>query len=364
MVCRMEESVLRTESVDGIRCHRVVGFGANKQIRRLSTTPAPFNPTWTRLFRKLCQINRPDLIFVRDVPLSPLALKVGAEIKCPVIVDIAENHPAMWKNVLKSDRFKISSFFLKNPRVAELFEQGVIKKADSIFVVVNEMKDRLVSMGAVSEKIHIVSNTPPSGNWPTPLNKQPLLLDRSAPPLDLVYVGHVSRTRGIELVVQAISKLKLMNTETNLHIIGSGDYLKIIEKIATDLEVRDLLILHGWIPNEQLSDILSKFDVGVIPHLIDEHTDTTIPNKLFDYMAQGLPSLVAGAKPLSRIVKEENCGLAYDGTVDDMVKQILRLKDPILREKLSRNGRAAFETKYHWEIDFDIVKRAMECFST
>ena len=50
-------------------------------------------------------------------------------------------------------------------------------------------------------------------------------------------------------------------------------------------------------------------DVGLVPHHADEAWNTTIPNKLFDYMAAGLPVISSDARPCARILRSTGAGL-------------------------------------------------------
>src|SRR5207253_1930654 len=83
--------------------------------------------------------------------------------------------------------------------------------------------------------------------------------------------------------------------------------------------------------------------VGVVPHWRDESWNTTVPNKLFDYMASGLAVLTSDTAPCARIVQTSNAGLVYhDRDAADLAAKLRMLEDPELRAQSGACGRAAF----------------------
>jgi glycosyltransferase involved in cell wall biosynthesis len=76
-----------------------------------------------------------------------------------------------------------------------------------------------------------------------------------------------------------------------------------------------------------------------------------MPNKLFEYMAAGLPVIVSNFPLWKEIVEGNNCGL----TVDPMApREIARaigylIGHPDEAMKMGENGRKAVLEKYNWE---------------
>ena len=100
--------------------------------------------------------------------------------------------------------------------------------------------------------------------------------------------------------------------------------------------------------------MLGQFHVGVVPHLATAHSDSTVPNKLFDYMAGGLAVLAVNARPLARIVGETGCGeVAASGDVDSMVRAVEALLDEEYRFRCAEAGWRAVQVTYHWERDVE-----------
>src|SRR5439155_14478133 len=84
-----------------------------------------------------------------------------------------------------------------------------------------------------------------------------------------------------------------------------------LELLAKSLGLGSAVQFPGWVKFEQIWSYISRSTVCLIPHLRTEHTDTTLPNKLFDYMAMGKPVVSTDCAPLERVIKETECGLTF-----------------------------------------------------
>jgi glycosyltransferase involved in cell wall biosynthesis len=90
----------------------------------------------------------------------------------------------------------------------------------------------------------------------------------------------------------------------------------------------------------------------VVPHLANNSWNSTIPNKLFDYMAAGLPVLSSNARPAARVVRETNAGLVYTDTDSgELAQQLTVLANVEARARLGASGRRAVEGQYNWGRD-------------
>ncbi len=78
----------------------------------------------------------------------------------------------------------------------------------------------------------------------------------------------------------------------------------------------------------------------------------SLPVKMFEYMAAGLP-VVASDFPLWKsIIEENNCGICVDQTnpeeIREKILQLISSTDEKLIE-MGKNGRKAVEVKYNWQ---------------
>lgn len=349
---------LEEATVHRVRWNRFLG----KRLNAMAMFPAFFNPRWIRLINRTVTRTRSDLILCRDLPLAPSAIWVGRRHHIPVVLDMAENYPAMIRDIWESDRRRPTDWVVRNPGVVKLVERYAIRRVDHILVVVEESRDRLVSLGVPPERISIVSNTP---------SRERLLANRtrreaSSPgvgeSLHVVYLGILEVPRGLGVLLEAVSLCRREGLPVRLSIIGSGRDRTLFDAMARGLSLdQDSVTFHGYLPNQDALRILESADVGVVPHFATESCNTTIPNKLFDYMAYGLPVVTSDARPLARIVRETGCGIVFrDRNGPELAMALRTLMDPAVRRACGDAGRNAIATHYNWERDSAVLLAAVE----
>lgn len=331
---------------------------AGPRINELLMFPAPVNPRWILRIDRTVRTTGADVILCRDLPLAPAALCVGRRRRTPVVLDMAENYPAMIQKLWTNGEQRPFDWVVRNPAIVRAVERSVIPRVDHILVVVEESRDRLRGLGVPGGRITVVSNTPKVTTIANS-SPRPSAADR---PLRVVYLGMLdTRARGVEVLLRGVAESHRNGVPISLSILGDGRGRPWLERRAAELGLLDGgVVFRGWVPNAQAQLELLEHDVGVVPHPSDEHVDTTIPNKLFDYMAAGLAVLTANAPPLERIVRETGCGEVYDGEdPSDLCRAIRALRDDRFRRRCGQAGQQAIAETYHWERDAERLEKAL-----
>ncbi len=199
--------------------------------------------------------------------------------------------------------------------------------------------------------IHVVSNT---------LNlKHFSISETSATDSDVIlfYAGGLNYHRGIQVVLQALAMVKDSHPELKFWILGEGSYKEKLQEICAQLDLEDRVIFHGWIPYGKMIEMLIQADYALIPHLKSDHTDSTIPHKLFQYMYAKKPVISSDCVPIERIVKETNAGYIYPSiNADDLATIFQNLKEEE-RKKLGDNGARWVEQRFNWTNDSSVLKK-------
>jgi len=116
----------------------------------------------------------------------------------------------------------------------------------------------------------------------------------------------------------------------------------------------------GRLPFSKVQSIMDEVHIGLIPHYATAAWNSTIPNKLFDYMLLGLPVIVSDAKPTARIVQAEGCGEVFqDRSPFDLARCIRALEPSQLRHQMGTAGRAAVQKRYNWGHDASVLLRSI-----
>lgn len=355
MVCRNKARKLKNEIYNQINIHRISSLPAFfGKLNEAVTFPAFFSPFWLVEIYVQARNNKCELIIVRDLPMALAAVWVGKILQIPVVLDMAECYPEMLKCIREFEGFKFKNTFLRNPLLAYIVENRVMKKIDAVMVMVEESRARLLKKGVNINKIFIVSNTPEVEKF-----KEISCGYTAENGIKLLYVGLISRSRGIDVCISAVKKyIEITGNKIIFNIAGTGGDSTRLHKIASDLGIEDKVNFLGWIENENVPELISKNNVCVVPHRRCTHWDNTIPNKLFDYMAAARPVLVSDVLPMRRIVSETKSGLIFrDADIDDFVAKLICLSDPKARDEFGNNGASAVVHKYNWHNEeTEIVK--------
>lgn len=327
---------------------------ASTPLFGLLSVPVPFNPVWTLWLALEFRREGVDVVVAGDIRVAIPAAVAAGLAGVPMVLDLREHYVGLAASLPTES---LLDSVAQNERVVDRIEQASIRVADAVWVVVEERRAELLERGVAPSKVSVVSNTP---DLTEPQNER---LRGEAPVADgggfewpgftLVYVGVLNEFRGLDLVVDAVARLREQG-ELDVHfaVAGEGPHRAALERRAERVGVADHVTFLGWIDSERVPAFLAAGDVGVIPHRVNELTDHTVPNKLFDCMMAGLPVLTTDMDPVRRIVEAEACGLALppDPTPADAAEAVRLLRNAGTAE-LGENGRKAVKERYNWAND-------------
>ena len=156
-------------------------------------------------------------------------------------------------------------------------------------------------------------------------------VSETGPGLKILTVARLIERKGIEYLIDAVSKLKLRIPELSLTVVGSGNLKSVLEEQAKEKMNSDSIRFLGEIPHNELAAIYSSHDIFVLPSL-----NEGMSNALLEAMASGLPiitTFTGGSKELlngnavliekgsSESILEALNAIVYD------TEKLLRMKD-------------------------------------
>ncbi len=361
LVCRNQFRRVRREWNGSFTVHRLPALPrVLGPVHTFWNFPYPLNPTWIHAIARVVRETAADLILVRDILLVVPAVMLGRARRIPVVLDMAENYPAMLRDRLRYTPTGWLDRLVRHPLSARIIEHLAIRLVDHIIVVVEESRKRMLKAGVPTDRLTVVCNTPPLDRWQP--REEPESTRNPNDRTKLVYLGNLDGSRGIEVAIRAVRYLKETGNAASLTVIGDGPCREPLRALAAEIDVADQVTLTGRLPFSEVQSHMTQAHVGLIPHYATEAWNTTIPNKLFDCMLLGLPVIVSDAKPTARIVSSEGCGKVFHDRDDhDLARCIMSLNDPIVRQQMGRNGQAAVRRRYNWSCDsrvlIDILNR-------
>ncbi len=346
------------EIENGLIIHRIKTW-KNETMNYFLSFPAFFSPIWKRFIDRIIKENNIGLLIVRDLPMAIAGICAGKRHKVPVIFDMAEDYVAMLWDIWKARKYKGMNFLVRNPYFSKYVERYVLREADHIFVVVDEAKDLVIKRGGHPQKITIVGNTPSLETFLKGEAKENEILQKIKDRYSIIYTGGIQMGRGIQVIFDAIPEIIKAIPNLLFVIVGDGYATSMLKEMMGAKNIQDYVLWMGWVDHKEIFDYIRASRVGVIPHLVTDHVNTTIPNKIFDYMGLGLPVIASDAAPMKRILENERCGLVFrNGNPKDFAEKLLKIS--ILPSCYGENGRNAVDTRYNWNEDTKGLLSALE----
>lgn len=302
--------------------------------------PLYFN-FWVRFIDDLCIKTNYSAIHVHDLALAKPMHKIAKKHNLVSILDLHENWPFHLMEAAHTKKF-IAKFF-HNDNEWIKYEKSYTPLYDQVITVVEEMEDRMKKIG--------VKNTSVYQNVPD-ISQFDLNVDSGKPlnyPLELIYVGGVNENRGIQIPLKAISLLKNNKDKIRFKIIGDGDYLPTLKKIAKELKIEDQVKFFGWIKQNDAYEEIRKSDICLIPHLRSVQTDCSSPNKMYQYFLMKKPVMSSDCNSIKRVVNENKSGVIYkDSSPQDFANALEKLLGhPDQLRTMGENGHNAVLSKYN-----------------
>ena len=162
------------------------------------------------------------------------------------------------------------------------------------------------------------------------------------------YVGGLGSIRGSREMVEAIGRVP--NQAVRLQLAGKfSNHLD--GEAARSLDGWARVDYHGWTSRPEVARLLGDVRAGLVLFHPSPAHRAAQPNKMFEYMAAGLP-VIASDFPLWReIVEGAGCGLLVDPLDPDAIAGAMQwlLENPEDAEGMGRRGREAVEATYNWE---------------
>ena len=175
----------------------------------------------------------------------------------------------------------------------------------------------------------------------------PALARAPGPPL-AVYIGGLMPGRGLE---QGIDALALV-PDLRMRLIGPGSaaYRSSLVALAQRLGVVDRLELAAPVAPTAVLEALADADIGLmLIQPICRSYELTLPNKLFEYAAAGLPILASDLPVIGRVVREEALGVVVaPGDTEQIAAGLRALADPE-RNREIRTSVRCFARANLWE---------------
>lgn len=299
------------------------------------------------LIKAIKIIKKEDIELIYATSPVPTSLIIGAWLKKitkkPFIVDLRD----LWT---------------KNPNLAyvtrwnKLLESFVLKNADKIIVVTPRLKEEFIDdYPFLKDNILVLTNGFDLDD--IPCSERVSRSDR----FTITYAGTFGDILTPRLFLDAINKIIITNKipRDMLQVLFIGSESGEIEEFIKKYKLQDIIKQTPHIPNKEAINLIFKSQLL----LLMEYTDA-FPNKVFEYLASGIPILALISKGyLANLIEQnsDNSRILHSQNIDDVVDTIMGIysdwtskKSEKLTEKTKR-----FREEYNREY---LTKRISEIF--
>jgi glycosyltransferase involved in cell wall biosynthesis len=293
--------------------------------------------------------------YVTSLRLRPILRALGWQND--LLWTSAPNHVAMIGQ-LPSERvcydcMDFYALFWSNPlrrRLMEAQERRLIELADFVLVSSQSLQEHMLDSGKDAPAVHLVRNGAQAEHFSQTVSAQEVPDElQSIPGVVAGYVGTVSHWFDMALIQ------KLLDAYPRLSVVCIGP-------AEVDLEpYRQIDRLHflGSRSYDDLPRYMARFEVLLIPFIINELVQAVNPVKVYEYLATGKPVVATAMRelqPLGRV-----CYLAseHDTFVAEVGTALDERHDPA-RQELLRGERRQAAAENTWESRIAQINRIFE----
>lgn len=233
--------------------------------------------------------------------LAALAAWVLAVIKrAPFVLEVRD----LWPKVLVDMNHMSESSPVY--RVLTLLEEFLYARARTIVVMAEGSRTQLVARDVAADKIVYIPNGADPEDFVPSASRAELRQKYGFTRTTAVYAGAHGPANGLDLLLDGAAEAP----DVDVVLVGGG-VLK--DELRADAERRRLANVRFFdpVPKTEIPDLLAAADIGL--HVLADvklFQSAVSPNKVFDYMAAGLPTLTNCPGLVAQLVEDAGAGLA------------------------------------------------------
>jgi phosphatidyl-myo-inositol dimannoside synthase len=167
----------------------------------------------------------------------------------------------------------------------------------------------------------------------------------------LLSVARLTPHKGIDTGIRVLAQLRPRYPDLAYAVVGSGDELSKLQRLAHTLGVADQVRFLTDVPDRDLPGLYNCAEIYLGLSRLMEQDVEGFGISLVEASACGIPVVAGRDGGIPDAVRQGETGLLVDAEQVDQVSGALRevLDDPVLAARLGKNGRRAVETYYNWD---------------
>lgn len=290
----------------------------------------------------------PSVVHVHDLFILKDALMYARELNIPVIYDVHEHFPKLVKSYLPGLWIKkICHKIVLGHR-----EKHYSKMTDHIITVVPQLTERFSKWHDHVTEIRNyprkeLFQTDPKGSHPLADKIKTFARDR----IILIYAGNISINRDLKLFRDTILLLNKKGYACTGVSLGTGDRKDVDAWTKLCKESPDQMLYLGDIPHEQVPLVLHRAHIGWSVFPDKAPFNISLPNKVFEYLACGLPVVVSDLCNVRHLLWKSPVALIFRDEKEDGLSELIMsaYPDKDVLEEMKPRAKEIFISRFTWD---------------
>ncbi len=292
-----------------------------------------------------------DIIHVHSVPdFEVFATLIPRLMGARVILDIHDIVPEFYASKFKvGERSPVFYLLVLLERLAAAYSSYVIISNDLWY-------KKIVKRSVSSEKCTTILNYPDlSIFWRRP--HRALVSGEFV----MCYPGTLNWHQGLDLAIDAMSLLRDRAPDLRLLIVGDGPDREKLKCMIEARHLEDRVLLKGFVPMEQVAEIMATIDLGVVPKRKNSFGNEAFSTKIMEFMAMNVPVIASRTRIDEYYFSEDMVQFFDSENVEDLAAKIYDLMQNPSRRTALCGCSLEFIAQNNWDVKkheyLDLVDR-------
>ena len=191
----------------------------------------------------------------------------------------------------------------------------------------------------------------PTGTHPDSENYAANSVDENS----IVFLSHLRKGQGIELVIEALPKIIKEIPSAKLVVIGTGPLEQYFKDEVVKHKLENNVSFLGYIEDhKKIEKIVSKCKVGLAPYVPDPNSFTWYadPGKPKVYLGCGIPVIITKVPEVAYEISKREAGIAINYNSHELSEAIIKILSDNSLYQTFRSNTIKFASQLDWDSVF------------
>jgi glycosyltransferase involved in cell wall biosynthesis len=281
-----------------------------------------------------------DVVHVHNIPDFLVFCAVMAKLRgSRIILDIHDVVPELYAGKFKAAHDSHTCHLLR------VVERASCRFADHVIIANHLWYDKVTRRSVAAEKCTVMLNYPDLSVF----QRGQVGCGAPHPGFVFLYPGTLNHHQGLDLAVEAFASVAGQMPTAELHIYGDGPAKDGLVEQVSRLGLRGRVRIMDLVPLHSVPALMMNADVGVVPKRADGFGDEAFSTKILEFMACGVPVVVARTRVDAFYFPEDTVRFFAPGNAQDLAAQMMWMYEN--RDEVTRiAGRAtAHVSRFAWD---------------